>query len=220
MMHTVLLGAPVGDRIRTWDEEGPRDWLVDHPETLAVLLGRGQVSRTEVEPSRFREAGLLAADEGVLLLPARFADKGSVESAAFRVRAAESLDDAEAPDWAGFGHWLNEVTFEAALRGEFVVVERGGWTHCPHPYALFLCHRSRGQWVSVLETAPAPQWNLPPWMPPSSDPRGHTVTAPATSGTLRKAGSGLAAAILEWARSPADVALTFATAPDGPWPGA
>jgi hypothetical protein len=103
MMHTVLLGAPVGDRIRTWDEEGPRDWLVDHPETLAVLLGRGQVSRTEVEPSRFREAGLLAADEGVLLLPPRFADKGSVEPAAFRVRAAGSLDMPKLPTGRGSG---------------------------------------------------------------------------------------------------------------------
>lgn len=72
--------SPVtGGLLRTWSDDGSQLWQVWGGDGLAQMMGRGQLARTEVEPDRYREVGLLeqpsdttSEGTGRLLLPARW----------------------------------------------------------------------------------------------------------------------------------------------------
>lgn len=215
VMETAMLGPVVAGHLRTWVGATSQLWRVDDPTGLAALLGRGLTSRTEVEPGRYREVGLLDSTSGSLLVPKRFTVGGEVETTGFALTRATDEPD-RGRQWADFVRWLNLVALAAAERGDFLVVELGGWDHQPHPYALFAHTRVNEQSLSHLEVAPAPTSGVQPWTLPPERPDGATVTAIATRETISVAGSALVPAIQEWARSPLDLAVTFGTNPDGP----
>jgi hypothetical protein len=103
----------------------------------------------------------------------------------------------------------------AVARGEFVVVERGGWDHQPDPFALAICAPGEGAWTVHIESVPPPpQGGV--W-PTGTDPpeEGATVSAPANSKALSTAAVLLVDAVVHWAKSPLDLAITFGSSPHG-----
>lgn len=216
ILTTAMLSPVVGGHVRTWTDDVSRVWEVEEPERLADSLGRGMVARTEVEAHRYREVGLLDAT-GVLLLPERRLRDGDAPARAHRLRPVQAAPDVR-DQWRDLSTWLGEAALASARRGEFLVVELGGWEHHPHPYALFVCTGRDGAWRSHLEVAPAPVQGRPPWPEPPPDPAGATLTGPADTGTIAAAGLALTAALAEWPCTPLDLAVTYGAGPDGPAP--
>src|SRR5262249_32714858 len=101
-------------------------------------------------------------------------------------------------------------------RGEFLVVEPGGWQPETERYALAGATRTPGEWLLRVEAAPAPR--APSWPEPPEGQAGWGVAAPAEPAALSALGALLADAVSMWAMSPRDVTLTCGTQPDGPWP--
>jgi hypothetical protein len=214
-LETAMLSPVVDGHVRTWTVQGERVWRAVAPDLLAGALGRGFVARTEVEPGRFREVGMLS-ESGSLLLPSRMMQ--GQESAGGALFALEPVDrelDADRA-WADFAAWLRLVALAAVARGDFLVVETGGWDHQPVPYALFVCVERDGSWLSHLEASPPPLAGTPPWPSPAPDREGATVTALASESAVGVAGYALTAAVSEWARSPLDLAITYGRSPGGP----
>lgn len=214
--ETVQLGIPVGGLVATWDERGRTLWAVDDHSALDHV-GRGIVARTQVEARRFREVGLLVRETGVLLLPDRVTAAGEsdwleVPGRVVQLRPAPDGEDGAraAEAWSELGRWLGETLVLASERGEFVVVERGGWDAPPEPYVLGMLSGSdeRRRWV--LECAPAPE---PPtlWPVNGADLRGATATAPPDAETIRAGGHLTVDAARRWAATPHDLGLTFGT---------
>ena len=210
-----MLSPVVHGEIRLWTDEGHTRWRVREPEKLAAAMGKGAVARTGVEPNRFREVGMLMKS-GTLLLPAR-RKRGQkpIRARSFGLSRAPRRADSQG-QWDEFARWLGIAALSAAGRGEFLVVENGGWDHQPHPYALFMCMKRDEVWVSHLEVSPAPKRSTLLWPSPPVDPAGATATARATEPIVAVAGHALASAISEWARSPLDLAVTYGPSPDGP----
>lgn len=220
MMTTVGLSPVVGGLIRTWEDDVPITWRVDDPSGLSERLGRGSVARTQVGNDRFREVGALSVtgDRGMLMLPDRFQDGEGLSGTGYDLVRASGVEDLDSDPWDDFQVWLRAVVLSAAERGDFLVVERGGWDAPPEPYALFSCRRDEAAWRSVIEAAPAPSRGQPPWPSPPDRPEGATMTAPAGRGSIGAAAIALVTAVQEWARSPLDVGITFGKTPDGPVP--
>ena len=216
VMSTVMVSPVVAGCVRTWgDDDGSLLWQVDDPVGLSALFGRGLTARSEVEPGRLREVGLLDSDSGALLVPKRFTVGGEVESTAFSVRPVTEEPERDR-QWRDFTDWLGQAALSCTERGDFMVVEFGGWDHRPHPYALFAARSIGGQALSHLEVAPAPMAGYEPWPYPPENPEGATLTAPGTRASVGVAGLALCPAINEWARSPLELAVTFGSSPDGP----
>lgn len=163
MLSPVLLGPVVEGRVSTWlDDDLFVVWDAgSQADTLGALLAHGAVARTLVEPDRFRETAMLDVANGTLTVLERVFvrdDDGSqvVNTAVhpFKLQARaepEPTDDV----WIAFANWLSSVVVDAAGRGEFVVIELGGWGHRPHPYALAAVVRTDdGEWISNVETSP------------------------------------------------------------------
>jgi hypothetical protein len=210
-----MLSPVVDGEIRIWTDQGHALWKVREPEELAAAMGKGGVARTGVEPNRFREVGMLMKS-GTLLLPARMKrGQKPIEARSFGLSRAPRRADSQG-QWNEFARWLGTAALSAARRGEFLVVENGGWDHQPHPYAMFMCIKRDEVWVSNLEVSPAPNRSTLLWPSPPADPAGATATAPATEPAVAAAGRALASAISEWASSPLDLAVTYGPNPDGP----
>ncbi|WP_344133747.1 LEM-3-like GIY-YIG domain-containing protein [Pedococcus bigeumensis] len=215
VMQTAMLSPVVAGHLRTWVNKTTQLWQVDDPQGLSGVLGRGLTSRSEVEPDRYREVALLDPASGTLLVPSRFTVGGEMQSTAFSLRPAADEPDHDR-QWFDFVDWLGQVALSCAERGDFMVVEFGGWEHQPHPYALFTHRTVDGQALSHLEVAPAPIAGHEPWPTPPKSPEGATLTAPASRGNVLVVGAILGPAINEWASSPLDLAVTFGISPDGP----
>jgi len=220
-LDTRVVGPPIGGVLALWDEANERTlWQVARPAELAALLGRGLVTRTAVEPGRYREACAFDPGSGTLLVTDRIVDPSS-DDRTVRLRGSEfhlapSAGAAPSDDaaWSELAEWLGSVYQAAAGRGEFVVVERGGWTFPPTPYVLSLVRPADdGQLLSHLECAPAPP--APTLWPVATDPdaRGQTVTAPARPDTIRVGGHLAVDAARRWAASPHDLGVTFGPIP-------
>lgn len=225
VLMTALVSPVIDGRLSTWVEDR-RVWEVDDAGELAGLIGRGLLARTSLEPKRFREVAMIDEDAKTLAAVGRRYLGSSEPSEAtapakiFRLREAAPAESDTGRAWADLAEFLSAVVLAAASRGEFVVVEHGGWEPPPTPYALaIVAHDDAGGWVVHLEVSPPPGASSS-W-PPPSDPAqdGQTVTAPATAETLAVAGTLLTDAVSTWAESPLHVALTFGSAPNGPWPG-
>lgn len=221
-LETVLLGSLTGDVLRIWRSNGQAECRqVQQSELLAKTLGRGLLARTSPEANRFREVGLLDAKNDALILLGR----GQVQSGANQLSAAAETVRARpcptpSPDpatWTAWGSWLGHALLAAASRGEFLVVETGGWDAVNEPYVLLgVFPGPAGAWLSQVEAVPAPA--DPPWPAPVEGRPGSTVSAPASRETVSVAGFLAIQAIGIWAATPFDVVLTFGRHPIGAWP--
>ena len=215
-LDTVLLGPLLDGRLRYWAPDGTaRLAAPDDEPALRALLARGAIARTSPEPGRFREVALLDANATTLYVVERLVGAGQQPIVAsggrFRLSAAAVASDADL--WRLAADWWRDAFQRATVRGEFVVVEPGGWEKGSEPYALALARTGDdGAWQSLLEAAPAPTGSL--W-PPSSGP-GSTIHAPISAPNLAVSGLLLADAVRSWAASPFDTVITYGRNPDGP----
>lgn len=236
---SVEISPFAGGLLRTWTSDGSQLWQVLGADPLDDLLGRGLLPRTQVEPGRWRETALLEQPPttvpgatGRLLLPARHQDDGAVRSGRGLELPCEPLlvspvggEDLGGHDdrlWSSFLDRLTEVCLATVERGEVLLLERGGQEHQPWPYALLAVARSPdGSWVSHVETSPAPTPELRGWDQAARGRNadgtdGASLSAPATFETARMAAFLLTAAATQWAATPLDLAITYASAPSGP----
>jgi hypothetical protein len=222
-LDTVQVGPPIGGLIAIWRERDRSLWRVDDPEQLASDLGHGRVSRTLVEPNRFREVGLFADDPGVLVLTGRVPEASSSSETTvslgarqYRLEAADAQEASRAlrESWLEFARWLGEVLDLAAGRGEFVVVEGGGWDHAVEPYFLGIAVESPTGLVYHLESSMRPR-EPSSWPPsvPGAGGGGVSASAPATSDVIRAGGHLAVEAVSVWARTPHDLGITFGSGP-------
>ena len=203
--ETVVLGCLVKEHLRIWRADGRAETVrLLHPSALREFLARGLAPRAPLEAERFREIGRL--DGAGMLLIGR------------RPFAIEVCDEPPASDalWEAAAEVFQAAAADAIARGEFLVVEPGGWTAKAERYALAGATRTPGEWLLRVEAAPAPR--APSWPEPPEGQAGWGVAAPAEPAALAALGSLLADAVSMWAMSPLDVTLTFGAQPDGPWP--
>ncbi|MFC9787426.1 hypothetical protein [Rhodococcus sp. NPDC127528] len=205
-LTTAMISPVAGGLVRTWTETDSALWAVDDPAGLTGLLGRGLVARTAVPDNRFREAVLLDAAAGTLVVQNRFADGREVEARAFRL--GEPVRPANNP-WTDLDDFLSAAAVSAAERGEYCVVELGGWDAPAEPYCFFGVVDDGGERVSVIEAAPVPRGTgVWPEVPDDGRP-GTSVSSPASAETVAAAGIFATTAVEAWGVAPWDVALTF-----------
>jgi hypothetical protein len=219
-LETVVLGTPAGDHVVTWNEENqPTVWQIDRPAGYAALVGRGRTARTVVAEGRYREVGLLDAQSGTLFVPERRPQPdGSMAGQTFEMTNPQPATQPLPADINAFVAWLREVLLAAASRGDFVVLEGGGWDFPHEPYAFFTCARDdSGTWLSHLEAAPAPHGSQV-WPAQPDQAPGATVAAPASAETVQDGAALLVEAVSRWSPSPLLLGLTFGAAPHGPCP--
>lgn len=222
-LNTAVLSPVVAGHVRVWTNRETSIWRVNDAAGAAGLLGRGLVARTGIERDRYREVGVIDPDAGVLLLPERrraaITESSELLAAAkaFSVSRRTTRPAAEAEHWRELHDWLRVVVPAAVERGEFVVIERGGWDHEAEPFAFAMCAPGESGWKAHVEAVPPPpgESSWPPKV--SADQPGQTVSAPATPENVRAAAILLVDAIVGWAKSPLDVAVTFGTSPHGPF---
>ncbi|HTP26179.1 MAG TPA: hypothetical protein VMK12_11025 [Anaeromyxobacteraceae bacterium] len=221
-----MFSPVIGGMVRLWVGEEAQVWRIDDPESLRSMLGQGGVARTGIEPRRFREVGLLQRSSGTLFVPERpmagEAASGETDDICARARPfvvtpGTAVRETSGEDWREFHTWLAAAVPAAAERGEFVVIERGGWDPQPEPYALAICAPDDGRWMSHVEAVPPPPDGSSWPRPESPTQKGQTVTAPANKETLRFAAVLLVDAAIGWAKSPLDLAITFGSSPHGPY---
>ena len=204
--ETVLLGCLVKDHLRLWRSDARSECVRPlHPSALRAFLARGLAPRTSLEPGRYREFGRLDA-AGVLVVGNRpFAVEGSSDP-----EVSEEL-------WKAAAEGFREAAADAIARGEYLVIEPGGWEAAAETFAVGGARRtSGGEWFLYVEASPAP--HAPSWPEPPEGETGWGVTTPADPEALETLGGLLADAVSMWARSPLDVVFTFAKQSDGAWP--
>ena len=203
--ETVLLGCLVLDHLRIWRPDGrPACLRVSQPAALAAALGHGLADRTNVEPGRAREIGRL--------------DESGVLCVAGRVFATALSDEPSVTEalWAAAIELFQDAATDAMTRGEYLMVEPGGWSARPDEFAVAGARRTDGEWLLHVEAVPAP--HAPSWPEPPEGQPGWGVEAPADDEALESIGALLGDAASMWAVSPFDVVFTFGRQGDGPWP--
>jgi hypothetical protein len=202
--ESVLLGCLVKEYLRLWPSDGRAECVrVLHPSDLRGALARGIAPRTSLVPGRFREAGRLERSGTLRIGKQKFAVEVSEEP-----EVSQAL-------WVAAGEVFQDAAAAALQRGEYLVVETGGWEIEHEPFAIAGARKARGKWQVYVEAVPAPL--APSWPPPIPGKVGRGICAPAEPETLAALGPLLADATSSWARSPLDVVLTFGKQADGPW---
>ena len=217
VMHTVLVGLPIGGYLPLWQTNEITYWRMTDPDVVRDRLGVGLESRSEVDNQRFREAAMLSPDKHTLFLMDRFRDRtGRLGGTTTQlVPATEDEAHAAADDKAmsELYRWLGEVVLAAADRDEFVAVETGGW-HVPQdPMVLIMLRTDGEEWHSVVETSPVPV-GAPVWrdqQPVDGDTQ--LLVSPATEQTLRAAGLLTRFAVGTWPLHPFQLGLSFGPNP-------
>lgn len=209
-LTTVMLSPVVSGVIQLWTDTGARVWTVAEPAALAAVLGRGLVARTSMPDDRFREAGLFDEAGRTLLLQERYPSEEGIRAHTFH------LTDPIAPEtnpWNSLQEFLAEVSLSAAQRGEFWVLELGGWDSPQDPYCFAAVMAGPESAVSVVETSPVPRGTgvWPDDVP--ADQSGTSVSGPATEDSVRTASIFAAAAASQWNVQPWDLAVTFGRLP-------
>ena len=204
--ETVLLGCLVSEHLKLFESDGSAVCVRPvHPSSLGAVLARGIAPRTSPERTRVREVGRLDAAAGVLVV-------GN------RPFAVEICEEPAVSDelWAAAVEVFQDAAADAIARGEFLVVEPGGWHTATETYAVTEARRTPGEWFLHVEAVPPPR--APSWPEPPEGQTGWGVAAPAEPEALAVLGVLLRDAVATWARSPLDVVLAFGRQPDGPWP--
>jgi hypothetical protein len=204
--ETVLLGCLIKEHLRLWRSDARGECVRPlHPSALRAFLARGLAPRTSLEPGHYREFGRLDG-AGVLVV-------GN------RPFAVEICSDPDVSDslWAAAAAVFQEAAADAIARGEYVVVEPGGWQPTGDVYTVAGARRTPGgEWFLYVEASPAPR--APSWPEPPEGADGWGVTTPADAEALQSLGDLLADAVSMWARTPLDVVFTFGKQSDGAWP--
>lgn len=215
-LEIAVLSPPIGGLLRTWTSGGSRLWRVERSDELRQLLGQGVVARTGMEKDRFREVGFVGPT-GALLVHARM--KHGQEQGPAQVFQLEPAAPPEVNDecWSQLAQWFRGAVLAAAARGEFLVLERGGWDLAPTPFGFWGCFRQAGVWTSVVEAEPWPG-KIGPWAGATRADRSATLAAPASPQTLPAAAVLTVMSVSGWADSPWDLALTCGRSPSGPVP--
>ena len=204
--EAVLLGCLIKEHLRLWRSDSRGECVRPlHPSALRAFLARGLAPRTSLEPGRSREFGRLDA-AGVLVVAKR----------PFAVEICSEPDVSDAL-WTAAAAVFREAAADAIARGEWIVIEPGGWGPSGETYAVAGARRTPGgEWFLYVEASPAPR--APSWPEPPEDSGGWGVTTPADDEAFAALGDLLAEAVAMWARTPLDVVFTFGKQPDGAWP--
>lgn len=208
------LSLCVGGLIQTWTDSGPpRLWSVPDPDYLRGLQGTGTIARTLRKERRFREVGFLQEETGALIIQSRFptpTDDGTLQVGA-QVVSLGPASDANGSLYDDVRSLFTQAINHALRNSEFVVVELGGWDAPSEPFCLFIVIPQGDDFVSIVETAPAPH-DSEIWRPhivpgqPST-----TLSAPASRATIEVAPMIMMDAISTWGVRPWDLTLTFGT---------
>ena len=218
-LETVLLGPLLDGRLRYWLADGAAQLAaVDDEARLRRLMARGALARTGPEPGRFREVALLHSDSRTLHVVERLrpADQHGATAAGTQFSLSAADEILPATDlWRTAADWWRDAFLSATARGEFIVIEPGGWAPGSEPFVLAIVRRAAdGTWQSYLEAAPVPPGPL--W--PASTGPGSTIHAPMSAQNLGVSGLLIADAVRGWVATPLDTVITFGTNPDGPVP--
>lgn len=207
MLTVAMLSPVVGGVVRTWTDDGTALWQVDDPDGLRACLGAGVMARTRVPADRFREVAMLGANTGTLLVQARHPDADGQYPV--RQFALEPATEVRGDPWRDLEEFLGAVAVDVPRRGEFAVVELGGWDAPHEPYVFVTVLDGPGAPRAIVEAAPVPRdtgvW--PDDVP--TDQEGITIEAPALPDTLAAAGVLATAAVRTWDIAPWDVAITY-----------
>jgi hypothetical protein len=217
VLHTVLVGLPIGDYLPLWQESGVTFWRMADPAAVRARLGSGTESRTEIDSRRFREAAMLSQDRGTLFLMDRHRDDGGqlggTSTQLTRATEEEAYGAVDDKALSELYAWLGEVVLAAVGRGEFVAIESGGWQVPMKPVVLVMLRTDGREWHSVVETSPVPV-GAPVWrdqQPVDGDTQ--VLASPATDQTVRASGLLTRFAVATWQMHPFQLGLSFGPNP-------
>ncbi|HEY0509421.1 MAG TPA: hypothetical protein VGD12_15295 [Blastococcus sp.] len=217
VMHTVLVGLPIGGYLPLWQSGTVEYWRMADPDAVRGRLGVGVESRSEIDGGRFREAAMLGPDQGTLFLMDRYRDEtghlGGTTTQLTPASEEEALHAADDRAMSELYSWLGEVVLAAGKRNEFVAVETGGWKVPATPMVLIMLRNDGQEWHSVLETSPVPV-GAPVWrdqQPVAGDTQ--LLASPATDQTMRAAGLLTRFAVATWSMHPFRLGLSFGPNP-------
>ena len=132
--ESVLLGCLVKEYLRLWPSDGRAECVrVLHPSDLRGALARGVAPRTSLVPGRFREAGRLEPSGTLRIGKQKFAVEVSEEPV-----VSQAL-------WVAAGEVFQDAAAAALQRGEYLVVETGGWEIEHEPFAIAGARKARRQ---------------------------------------------------------------------------
>jgi hypothetical protein len=207
----------VGGFVRTWSEGGSQLWAVPDDTWLVEHQHRGVIARTSQEPGRYREAGVLYEQQGVLVIQSRY--PVSRESDGVRMQATVvQLEpvSAQAMPRESLDIALEQAIDHCVKAREFLVVEKGGWDAPPEPFCLFATVSEPDGLVNIVEAGPQPVRSQlwAPWVTPGAP--SVVLSAPSGRDTNAVVPLIMSEAILEWDLEPWDLAFTFGQLPPGP----
>jgi len=217
VMHTVLIGLPIGGFVPLWHNKSVSYWRMSDPDAVRARLGVGIESRTEIDNRRFREAGMFSPDRQTLFLMDRYRDEtGNLGGATTQLIPAteeEAFRAANDRAMSDFYSWIGDVVVAAGERGEYVAIEAGGWQVPVTPVVLIMLRTDGREWHSVVETSPVPV-GAPVWrdqQPVGGDTQ--LLASPATDRTMRAAGLLTRFAVATWPVHPFQLGLSFGPNP-------
>lgn len=217
VMHTVLVGLPIGGYLPLWQNSAITYWRMAEPDVVRDRLGVGLESRSEIDDRRFREAAMFSPDKHTLFLMDRFRDAtghlGGTTTQLLPATEDEAHGAADDRAMSELYRWLGEIVLAAGKRGEFVAVETGGWSAPSTPAVLIMLRTDGEEWHSVVETSPVPV-GAPVWrdqQPVDGDTQ--LLVSPATDQTMRAAGLLTRFAVGTWSLHPFQLGLSFGPNP-------
>ncbi len=217
VMHTVLIGLPIGGYLPLWHENSVSYWRMSDPAGIRGRLGVGLESRTEIDNRRFREAALFTPDRNTLFLMDRQRNStghlGGASTQLIPATEEEAFRAANDKAMSDLYSWIGDIVVAAGERGEYVAIETGGW-HVPvTPVVLIMLRTDGNEWHSVVETSPVPV-GAPVWrdqQPVEGDTQ--LLASPATDRTMRAAGLLTRFAVATWPLHPFQLGLSFGPNP-------
>jgi hypothetical protein len=221
VLHTVLVGVPIGDYLPLWQRDGQEDtvtfWRMSDPDAVRARLGTGVESRSAVDTGRYREAAMFSPERQMLFLMDRFRDDsgnlGGTSEQLFPATEEEAYQAADDKALSVLYSWLGDVVLAAVRRGEFVAVETGGWDVPVNPVVLVMLRTDGHEWHSVVETSPVPV-GAPVWRDQQPvEGTSQILASPATDQTLRASGLLTRFAINTWSMHPFQLGISFGPNP-------
>lgn len=153
---------------------------------------------------------MLFEDRGALFLQSQFP---KVEGDDFVVDAhmvtLEPADDATDSVYDDVRSLFTRAIHYVLANDEFLVVEKGGWDAPFEPFCLFIVIAEGDDFISVVETAPAPHGSELREPHIVAGRESNTLSAPASRETIDFAAVVMMEAIATWGLQPWDLALTF-----------
>ena len=206
------LSLCAGGLLRTWADSSQL-WSVPDDTYLRSVMGTGTIARTPREQNRFREVGFVSENTGTLWLQSRFPEQvdGETVQVAGNIVELQPACEPRETTYDDVRELLKQAIDHALKNNEYVLVEQGGWDAPTEPFCLFIVIPEGEDYVSIIETGPAPT-NSEIWAPHIvAGTESTTLSAPATRDTIDVAPLIMLDAISTWGLAPWDLALTFGT---------